>query len=367
MDGGLLLEKILQKAEQEASISRQEVLFLLNLTEQKDVERLFSVARNLRSRYFGNRIFLYGFVYFSTYCRNNCAFCYYRRTNGIPQRYRKEISEIIETACGLGQSGVHLIDLTMGEDPKFLQDEWGQEQLTEIVSEVKRQTKLPIMVSPGVVPEKLLVELKRAGANWYACYQETHNRELYGKLRLEQSYDERMERKLFARKIGLLIEEGILTGVGDTMEDVADSLKIMGEIGAEQVRVMSFIPQKGTPMYSDTTVPRLRELLIIAVMRLLFPQRLIPASLDVDGIKGLKQRLEAGANVVTSIIPPRKGLLGVSQCSLDIEEGNRTVQGVLPVLADLGLEAASAQEYASWVERRMNQRHEGEAVQIRCG
>ena len=48
------------------------------------------------------------------------------------------------------------------------------------------------------------MELKKAGADWYACYQETHNRELFGKLRLEQDYDARWEAKVFAKAAGLL-------------------------------------------------------------------------------------------------------------------------------------------------------------------
>ena len=70
------------------------------------------------------------------------------------------------------------------------------------------------------------------------------------------------------------------------------------------------------------------ECLFIAVLRLTLPDRLIPASLDVDGIKGLKMRLEAGANVVTSIIPRNNSLAGVSQSSLDFEQGLRTVPEV---------------------------------------
>ena len=78
------------------------------------------------------------------------------------------------------------------------------------------------------------------------------------------------------------------------------------------------------------------ELLTIAAMRLAMPDRLIPASLDVDGIRGLERRLEAGANVVTSIVPPTVGLAGVSQAELDIDEGYRTVAGVLPHLDAAG-------------------------------
>ena len=67
----------------------------------------------------------------------------------------------------------------------------------------------------------------------------------------------------------------------------------------------------------------------------------ITASLDVDGIAGLKQRLEAGANVVTSLVPSKMGLVGVSNHSLDIEEGNRTVKSVIGVLEECRLTVAS--------------------------
>jgi methylornithine synthase len=108
---------------------------------------------------------------------------------------------------------------------------------------------------------------------------------------------------------------------------------------------MSFVPQAGTPLENNPTPPRSRELKIIAVMRLLFPDRLIPASLDVDGIGGLKARLEAGANVVTSIIPPRSGLMGVSNSTLEVDEGYRSVESVSAKLSEMGLEAASLADY----------------------
>ena len=75
---------------------------------------------------------------------------------------------------------------------------------------------------------------------------------------------------------------------------------------------------------------RLGELVTIATMRLAMPERLIPASLDVDGIAGLEPRIAAGANVVTSIVPPDLGLAGVSQSELDIDEGLRTAAEVAP-------------------------------------
>ena len=87
---------------------------------------------------------------------------------------------------------------------------------------------------------------------------------------------------------------------------------------------MTFVPQRGTPLAQRTPAGRLGELVTIATMRLTMPDRLIPASLDVDGIAGLESRIAAGANVVTSLVPPDTGLAGVSQSELDIDEGLRT-------------------------------------------
>lgn len=67
------------------------------------------------------------------------------------------------------------------------------------------------------------------------------------------------------------------------------------------MRTMTFVPQDGTPMEKTTQNSFLSELLNIAVMRILFPDKLIPASLDVDGLAGLKDRLQAGANTEVDV------------------------------------------------------------------
>jgi methylornithine synthase len=314
-------------------------------------EALFRAARELRRRHFGDRIFMYGFLYLSTYCRNDCRFCFYRRSNTRCRRYRKSHEEVLTAAGRLAGSGVHLLDLTLSEDP-LLYAEGGFDSLVRLTAEVRRVTGLPLMLSPGVVSEAVLGELVQAGADWYACYQETHSPPLFRRLRPGQSYARRMQAKRSARKLGLLLEEGVLCGVGEGPGDLARSVLAMAALGAQQVRAMSFVPQEGIPLASRFFGDRERELTAIAVLRLAFPDRLIPASLDVDGLAGLERRLEAGANVVTSLIPPGQGLAGVAQGALDIEEGRRTPDEVREVLQRCGLQPASRAEYAAWLEAR---------------
>ena len=347
----LHLEGVLSKSRGGETLTRNEVRFLLDLRREEDLSLLFQSAREARACRFGNAIFLYGFVYFSTWCRNDCIFCLYRRSNPIAKRYRKSPDEVIEIARGLAESGVHLIDLTMGEDRFFWENGERANGLVDLVGVLKSETGLPVMISPGVIPKEALRFLCAGGLDWYACYQETHNRSLFGNLRPGQDYDERMASKQEARGMGLLIEEGILSGVGETSDDIVTSLEAMKALRAHQIRAMTFIPQKGTPLEKIPPPSSQRELVIIALMRLLFPDRLIPASLDVGGIKGLRERLLAGANVVTSLIPPHSGLGGVAQSVLDVDEGYRTVQGVAPTLEELGLRMATSREYGHWVDR----------------
>ncbi len=346
------LDKILEKSMSRLDLSDEDLACLLLCEKEDEWQRIFAAARQVRSREFGDKVFLYGFVYFSTYCRNDCSFCYYRRSNSMPGRYRKEFSEIIRTAIELKSSGVHLVDLTMGEDAYYLEN---GRHLVRLVKELKAACDIPLMISPGVVQPELLRELAQAGADWYALYQETHDPKVFAKLRLHQDYQVRMEAKKTAQSCGMLLEEGLLSGLGESVEDQIRSLHIMKEMRVSQGRSMTFIPQQGTPMAQKGPSDFSTELRLIAVMRLYLPEILIPASLDVDGIRGLKERLLAGANVVTSIIPPARGLAGVAHACQDIDEGFRTVPGIQNILTECKLRQATLAEYREWIEKRKKQ------------
>lgn len=344
------IDQILDKALNENKLNREDIIFLLSQRDQDRLNQIYETARAVRAQYFGNHIFAYGFVYFSTFCHNECSFCFYRKSNEQSLRYRKSLDEIVAIAQDLADSGVHLIDLTMGEDDAFLEN---QELLVQMVAAVKKTTGLPVMISPGKVSESLLDKLKNAGVSWYALYQETYNRELYRRLRLHQDYDERMAIKSKARTKGFLLEEGLLTGIGDTIEDRAEAMLAMGNLGVSQVRTMTFVPQQGTPLEKTIPADNINELLNISVMRLLYPDKLIPASLDVEGLIGLEERLLAGANVVTSIIPPHEGFAGVSHSELDIDEGSRSIPGIISTLERCGLTLAPGEEYQRFLEKEI--------------
>jgi methylornithine synthase len=348
--GGVSAAAIIDRLLAGQCVQRDDIIRLLQIRSEEERSLLFAAARRSRQRTFGDRIFLYGFLYFSTYCRNHCTFCHYRAGNVTLARYRKALLEIIQVAKEMEAAGVHLIDLTSGEDPRFLSTGAADgTSLVDIVGRIKAETALPVMLSPGVLGDGALAGVADVGNDWYALYQESHNRALFATLRSEQSYDARILAKQQARRRGMLVEEGVLLGVGERCADIADSLLWMQENKIDQVRAMTFVPSNSLKVFLEPAAP---EEVVIAVMRLLMPESLIPASLDVEGVAGLAVRLEAGANVVTSIVLPDRGLAGVASPSLDIEDERRTVACIRPVLADCGLTPASAVDYREWLGAR---------------
>ena len=86
----------------------------------------------------------------------------------------------------------------------------------------------------------------------------------------------------------------------------------MGKINANQVRVMSFIPQKGTPMENIKTPDRNMELKIIAILPF---DVSVCADSSIFGCgrdQQFKNRIAPGQMLVTSIIPPKEGLMGAA-------------------------------------------------------
>ena len=336
-----MVNSILAKASDGRELCRTEIKMLMNAKDEVAISKTLETARLIRKEHFGNKIFIYGFVYLSNFCRNDCVFCYHKRSNKHCKRYRLSLSEIIEYSKTLESMGVHLVDLTMGEDPKILSENC--HFLIQLVKKVRSETDLRIMASPGVVDTKVLRMLEEAGADWYALYQETYNRRLFSILRPKQDFDRRKCAKIVARDHDLLVEDGILVGVGENNDDRIESLLSMKKLGAEQVRAMSFVPQAGTRMEFQSSPPLLDELKMIAMLRIICQDRLIPASLDIDGVKGLQLRLMAGANVITSIIPDDSSLVGVADPKHLFRP--REVKYLKQYLDGIGLQISSKYEY----------------------
>ncbi|WGI16929.1 methylornithine synthase PylB [Methanonatronarchaeum sp. AMET-Sl] len=326
----------------------EDLMRLLKPQDKKEEKKLYREARKLRQKNFPNGIYLYGFVYFSTNCRNNCRFCYYRKNNKHSERYRKTKKEITKISKKFIEEGVHLLDLTSGEDP-YYHNEFNR--FTDIINEIKK-LNTPTMISPGVLTPKQIKKAREAGADWYALYQETHSKELYQKLRPNQPYKQRYNARKNAQKHGLLTEDGMLLGIGENLKNIAKTIKEMSKQQTSQVRCMKYVKQKGIPIPPQK--PPTKYSTVTAVLRLTNPNKLIPASLDINGLKGIQKPLKAGANVVTSLVISDSGLKGVAQHEYGINTGERSPKNVIKYLKQNNYKINTKNNLKKYIKQNKN-------------
>ena len=68
--------ELIAKAEKGEPLGTRDVFELMSIKDAEGLEELYAAARRVRDKVFGKRIYTYGFVYFSTHCKNNCTFCF---------------------------------------------------------------------------------------------------------------------------------------------------------------------------------------------------------------------------------------------------------------------------------------------------
>ena len=171
-------EEYINKAAKGRMLNKHEIVELLLIEDEDRLQALFEAARKIKQKIFSNKVFLYGFLYFSTWCRNDCNFVILE--NPMSSIAIENSGRSIGYSKRLADSGVHLIDLTMGEDMKYHAENF--ESLLDIVERIKKSIGLPVMISTGVLKNEIIDAFAKLGTEWYALYQETHNRELFKSL-----------------------------------------------------------------------------------------------------------------------------------------------------------------------------------------
>ena len=82
-----LIEEILNKASLGKGLSHREAMLLLECTDTKIINRIYSLARDIKQRIYGNRIVMFAPLYLSNYCVNGCVYCpYHAKNKTIPRR-----------------------------------------------------------------------------------------------------------------------------------------------------------------------------------------------------------------------------------------------------------------------------------------
>lgn len=278
---------------------------LKSLIETADFDaELFARADEVRQEYYGKDVYIRGLIELSNYCKNDCYYCGIRRSNRHVQRYRLSKEELL-LCCEQGyELGFRTFVFQGGEDGYYT-----DERMCGILSEIRRRfPDCAITLSLGERSKESYRRMFDAGADRYLLRHETASGQHYRKLHpAGMSLNNRKQCLFQLKEIGYQVGSGFMVGSPwQTTENLIEDLRFLQELHPAMIGIGPFIPHRDTPfgkMAGGTLELTLR---MVAILRLLFPYALIPATTAMGTIHplGREMGLKAGANVVMPNLSP---------------------------------------------------------------
>lgn len=178
-----LIDEILQKARQMKGITHREASLLLECDNSETVEEIFSIAKSIKEKIYGNRIVMFAPLYLSNYCVNGCVYCPYHAKNKRIPRKKLTQEEIIAEVTALQDMGHRRLALEAGEDPRNNPIEYILESIKTIYSIRHRNGAIRrVNVNIAATTVDNYRKLKDAGIGTYILFQETYHKQNYEKL-----------------------------------------------------------------------------------------------------------------------------------------------------------------------------------------
>lgn len=265
---------------------------------------LFDKADAVRQKVYGKEVYIRGLIEISSYCKNNCYYCGIRAGNKDAERYRLTPDEIL-SCCRKGHElGFRTFVLQGGEDDAFNDD-----IICSIVRRIKSEfSECAVTLSLGEKSYESFAAFRKAGADRYLLRHETACEEHYRKLHPADMDLKNRKKCLFDLKsLGFQTGAGFMVGSPfQTVEDLVSDIRFLEELKPEMIGIGPFIHHCGTPFadWPDGSVAL--TLRLLAILRLMFPEVLLPATTALGTLlpDGRERGLKAGANVVMPNLSP---------------------------------------------------------------
>lgn len=175
-----LIQEIIKKAQACKGLSHREAAVLLECDLEEENKQIEELAKQIKQKFYGNRIVMFAPLYLSNYCVNGCVYCPYHLKNKHIARKKLTQDEIRREVIALQDMGHKRLALEAGEDPINNPIEYILESIKTIYSiKHKNGTIRRVNVNVAATTVENYKKLKDAGIGTYILFQETYHKENY--------------------------------------------------------------------------------------------------------------------------------------------------------------------------------------------
>ncbi len=269
---------------------REDAITLLSLPEDR-LPELLAAASSLRDQGRGRRISFSKkvFVPLTTFCRDYCGYCTFRKDPGEPGAHTMTPEEVVALVQAGARLGCKEALFSLGDKPEVLFHEhraflkrMGHRTtlgyLREVCELVLAESPLLPHANPGVMSERDMAALREVNVSMGLMLETISERLLRPGLAHHRAPDKIPARRLrtieWAGKLQIPFTTGILIGIGESHAERVDSLLAIRDLAEryghiQEVIIQNFKAKPGIPMRQHPEPSAGDMLRTVAVARLL--------------------------------------------------------------------------------------------------
>ncbi len=177
------VRSILEKARACKGLTHREAAILLECSDPQLTDEIYRLAREIKQKFYGNRIVMFAPLYLSNYCINSCTYCPYHIKNKHIARKKLTQEDIRREVIALQDMGHKRLAIEAGEDPLNNPIDYILESIKTIYSIKHRNGAIRrVNVNIAATTVENYRKLRDAGIGTYILFQETYHKENYEKL-----------------------------------------------------------------------------------------------------------------------------------------------------------------------------------------
>ncbi len=264
------LDALAEKALARKLPSREEALRVLD-SQDDELMDVVAAAFKVRLRYFGRRVKLNYLVNIkSGRCPEDCFYCSQRRGSAadvLKYTWLKpdEVTESAEAGVRAGAKRVCLVASGRGPTDADIT------RVSRAITEFKaRNPDIEVCACLGLLSDGQAERLHEAGTTAYNHNLNTAEAN-YADICTTHSYQDRAGTVGRAKAAGLSPCSGLIAGMGESDEELADVVFALRELDPDSVPVNFLIPFEGTPLGGEWNLTPQRCLRILAMVRFICP------------------------------------------------------------------------------------------------